>query len=196
MIRQPPTSTLFPNTTPFQSAGAAATAAGARAGALAPAAGAGQHADDLVADLLRVGVEVQEDARGDALVLAHQPEQDVLGADVVVPEAQRLAQRELEDLLRTRGERDLTGGDFLTGAHDAHDLRAHPLDGDVEALEDAGGQTLLLAQQSEQDVLGADVVVLERSRLLLGEDDHLAGPLCESLEHVDEVDRKSTRLNS
>jgi hypothetical protein len=32
-------------------------------------------------------------------------------------------------------------------------------------------------------VLGADVVVLERSRLLLGEDDDLAGALCESLEH-------------
>ena len=51
-------------------------------------------------------------------------------------------------------------------------------------LEDAGGQALLLAQQAEQDVLGADVVVLERARLLLGEDDHLAGSLCESLEHA------------
>ena len=49
-------------------------------------------------------------------------------------------------------------------------------------LEDAGGQALLLAQQAEQDVLGADVVVLERARLLLGEDDDLAGSLCESLE--------------
>ena len=54
--------------------------------ALAPAAGPGQHADDLVADLLRVGVEVEQDARGDALVLAHEAEQDVLGADVVVAE--------------------------------------------------------------------------------------------------------------
>src|SRR6185295_1778505 len=47
-------------------------------------AGARQHADDLVADLLGVGVEVQEDAGGDALVLTDQSEQDVLGADVVV----------------------------------------------------------------------------------------------------------------
>ena len=58
-----------------------------RAGALAAAAGAGQHPDDLVADLLRVGVEVEQDAGGDALVLADQAEQDVLGADVVVAEA-------------------------------------------------------------------------------------------------------------
>src|SRR5881398_829499 len=57
------------------------------------------------------------------------------------------------------------------------------LDGDVEGLEDARGQPLLLAEQTEQDVLGADVIVLERAGFLLGQDDHLAGPLCESLEH-------------
>ena len=151
--------------------------------ALAAPAGPGEHADDLVADLLGVGVEVEQDARGDALVLAHEPEQDVLGADVVVAEAERLAQRELEHLLRARRERDLPGGDLLAGADDAHDLRAHALDGDVEALEHPRGQALLLAQQPEQDVLGADVVVLERPRLLLRENDHLPGPFCESLEH-------------
>ena len=75
------------------------------------------------------------------------------------------------------------GGDLFAGADDADDLGAHALDGDVERLEDAGRQTLLLAQQAEQDVLGADVVVLERASFLLGEDDHLAGSLCESLEH-------------
>src|SRR5213078_2412867 len=65
-----------------------AARAGARAltAALAAPAGAGQHADDLVADLLGVRVEVEQDARGNALVLAHEAEQDVLGADVVVAE--------------------------------------------------------------------------------------------------------------
>ena len=108
----------------------------------------------------------------------------MLGADVVVAERQRLAQRELEHLLGARRERDLPGGDLLTGADDAHDLRAHALDGDVERLEHARGKALLLAEEPEQDVLGADVVVLEDAGLLLGEDDHLAGPLCESLEQL------------
>ena len=155
----------------------------APAGALAAAAGAGEHADDLVADLLGVGVEVEQDAGGDALVLAHEAEQDVLGADVVVAQRQRLAQRQLEDLLGARRERDLAGGDLLAGADDAHDLGADALDGDVEGLEDAGREALLLAEQAEQDVLGADVVVLERPRLFLGEDDDLTGSFCESLEH-------------
>ena len=81
-------------------------------------------------------------------------------------------------------ERDLAGGDLLAGADDPHDLGADALDGDVERLEHAGGEALLLAEQAEQDVLGADVVVLERARLLLGEDDDLTGALCESLEQV------------
>ena len=163
------------------------TRAGAGALALAGAGAApartGQHADDLVADLLGVRVEVEQDARGHALVLAHQAEQDVLGADVVVTQRQGLAQRELEHLLGARGERDLAGGDLLAGADDAHHLGAYALHGDVEALEHASRQALLLAEQAEQDVLGADVVVLEGPRLLLGEDDHLSSSLCESLEH-------------
>ena len=159
----------------------------ALAGAALAAAGAGEHADDLVADLLGVGVEVEQDAGGDALVLAHEAEQDVLGADVVVAEAQRLAQRELEHLLGARGERDLAGGDLLAGADDPDDLGADALHGDVERLEHARGEALLLAEQAEQDVLGADVVVLEDPGLLLGEDDHLAGPFCEALEHCDRI---------
>ncbi len=149
---------------------------------LAPA-GAGEHADDLVADLLRVGVEVEQDPRGDALVLADEAEQDVLGADVVVAEAQSLAQRQLQHLLGARRERDLAGRDLVALADDPRDLRANLLDGDVERLEDARGETLLLAEQAEQDVLGADVVVLEGAGLVLGENDDLAGPLREALEH-------------
>ena len=94
----------------------------ARAGALTASAGAGEHPDDLIADLLGVGVEVEQDACGDALVLADQPEQDVLGADVVVAQREGLAQRQLQDLLGARRERDLAGGDLLAGADDADHL--------------------------------------------------------------------------
>ena len=112
------------------------------------AAGAGEHADDLVADLLGVRVEVEQDARGDALVLAHEAEQDVLGADVVVAEREGLAQRELEHLLRARRERDLAGRDLVALADDAGDLGAHLFHGDVELLEHARGEALLLAQRA------------------------------------------------
>ena len=153
------------------------------AGAGLAATRAGEHADDLVADLLGIGVEVEQDARGDAFVLAHEAEQDVLGADVVVTERERLAQRQLQHLLGARRERDLPRRHLVALSDDAGDLGAHLFHGDVERLEDARGKALLLAQEAEKDVLRADVVVLERARLVLGEDDDLSGPFCESLEH-------------
>ncbi len=159
-------------------------AAGPAARARLAAAGAGEHADDLVADLLGVGVEVEQDPRGDALVLADEAEQDVLGADVVVAEGQRLAQRELQHLLRARRERDLAGRDLVALADDPRDLRPHFLHRDVERLEYPRRETLFLAEQPEQDVLGADVVVLERPCLVLCEDDDLASPFSEAFEQV------------
>src|SRR5918999_858977 len=156
--------------------------AGGRARTLLAAAGPRKHADDLVADLLGVGVEVEQDAGGDTLVLAHEPKKDVLGADVVVPKRERLAKSEFEHLLRAGRERDLARGHLVALADDARDLGPHLLDGDVEALEDARGETLLLAQEAEEDVLGADVVVLQGAGLVLCEDDDLAGSLREALE--------------
>ncbi len=159
-----------------------------RAGRAAlPPAGAGEHADDLVADLLGVRVEVEQDACCNAFVLAHEPEQDVLGADVVVAQRQRFAQRQLEHLLRARRERDLAGGDLVTLADDPGDLRADFLHGDVERLEHTRGETFFFAQQAEQDVLGPDVVVLESARLVLREYDDLASPFCEPFEQVGDL---------
>src|SRR5439155_24803514 len=54
---------------------------------------AGQELDDLLADARQIGAQLHEDLRGDALAFADEPEEDVLGADVVVTELQRLTQR-------------------------------------------------------------------------------------------------------
>ncbi len=151
--------------------------------ALRAAARAGERAHDLVADLLGLGVEVEQDARRDALVLAHEAEEDVLGADVVVTERERLAQGELEDLLGPRREGDLALGRLLARADDAHDGGAHLLDAHFESVEHARRDALLLAQQAEQQMLGADVVVLQGPRLFLREDDDLTGAFGEAFEH-------------
>ena len=153
-------------------------------GSRLPPAGAGEHADDLVADLLRVRVEVEEDPCGDAFVLAHETEQNVLGADVVVAEGECFAQRQLEDLLGARRERDLAGGDLVALSDDARDLCAHFLHRDVERLEDASCEALLLAEQPQQDVLRADVVVLQGPRLVLRENHDLPCPFSESFEQL------------
>ena len=70
---------------------------------------AGEQLDDLLANVVQIASQLHQHLRGDTLALADQPEQDVLGPDVVVPELQRLAQGELEHLLGPRRERDVTG---------------------------------------------------------------------------------------
>ena len=57
------------------------------------------------------------------------------------------------------------------------------LDAHFESVEHARRDALLLAQQAEQQVLGADVVVLQGPRLFLREDDDLTGAFGEAFEH-------------
>jgi hypothetical protein len=85
----------------------------------------------------------------------------VLGADVVVPELQRLAQRQLEHLLGARGERDVAGGRRAALADDLLHLAANRFERDAERLEGLGGDAFTLVDEPEQDVLGADVVVVQ-----------------------------------
>ena len=142
-----------------------------------------EQLDDLLADLVQVGAELDEHLRGDALTLADEPEQDVLGADVVVAELQRLAQRELEDLLGARGERDVPARSLLALADDLLDLLAHGVEGDAQRFERLGGDALTLVDEPEQDVLGSDVVVVEHPGLFLGQDDNTTRAVCETFEH-------------
>ena len=131
-----------------------------------------------------IGAELHEDLRGDAFAFADQSEQDVLGADVVVTELQRLAQRELEHLLRARRERDVSRRRLAAVTDDLLDLRAHGLERDAERLERLGGDTLTFVDQAEQDVLGPDVVVVEQARFFLRQHHHSPSPVGEAFEHL------------
>ena len=61
--------------------------------AVAVSAVLGQEPDHGLADPVEIGAELLQDLGCDALALADQPEQDVLGPDVVVTELQRFAQQ-------------------------------------------------------------------------------------------------------
>ena len=155
-------------------------------GALGAAAGAlvaGQQLDDLLAHPGQVGAELDEHLGGDALALTDEAEEDVLGADVVVAELQRLAQRQLEDLLRPWRERDVPGRRRAALADHLLDLAAHRFEGDAQALQRLRRDAFALVDQPEEDVLGPDVRVVEQARFLLGENHHSAGSVGEAFEH-------------
>jgi hypothetical protein len=85
----------------------------------------------------------------------------VLGSDVVVPELERLAETELEDLLGAGCERDMTRRRLLALTDDLDDFFADRGKVDVETLESLGGDTFALIEQTEENVLGTYVIVIE-----------------------------------
>ena len=148
------------------------------AGALA------QDVDHLVADLVQVDAQALQHAGGDALALAHQAEQQVLGADVVVAQPPRLVDGQLDHALGARRQADLADDRPVAATDDELDRGADLGQLDVHVLEHARGDALALAHQAEQQVLGADVVVVEALGLVLRQGEDLARSVCELVESV------------
>ena len=145
---------------------------------------AGQELDDLLADPGQVGTQADQHLGGHALALADQAEEHVLGTDVVVAELQRLAQRQLQDLLGPGGEGRGSGGRRTGRADRLLDLLANRLEADTERLERLGRHALTLVDEAQQDVLSADEVVVEKSRFFLGQDQDSSGSVSETFEHA------------
>src|SRR5262245_14798877 len=108
----------------------------------------------------------------------------MLRPDVVVPQLERLAERELEDLLGARRERDRAGRRALAAPDDLLDPRPHLPLVDAELVERAGGDRVLDLQKAEQQMLRPDVGVAERARRVLGTDDDRTALLGEAGEPV------------
>ena len=142
-----------------------------------------------------VGAELDEHLGGDALALADEAEEDVLGADVVVAELQCLAQRQLEDLLGARRERDVARRRRAALADDLFDLVAHGLERDAEALERLGRDAFAFVDEPEQDVLGADVAVVQQAGFFLGEHHDPPCPVGEAFKHGGSVSASTDRVD-
>ena len=136
------------------------------------------------ADLLQVHAQAFQHAGGNALALAHEAQQQVLGADVVMIEATRLVDRQLDDLLRARGQTDLAHDHGLATANDEFDRRANFWQLNAHVAQDPSGDAITLTHEAQKEVLRSDVVVVETLRLFLRERQHLPGALRELVELV------------
>ena len=142
-----------------------------------------------MADLVQVDAERLEDAGGDPLALADEAEEQVLRADVVVAEAARLVDGQLDDALGARGQADLADDRPIAAADDELDRGPDLGQLDVHVLEDARGDTLALADEAEEQMLRADVVVVEPLRLVLRKCQDLARAIRELVEAIHRVER-------
>jgi len=122
-----PTAELVENQGSGRAAGFAAPTARSCFGGLL-ALVAGEQLDDLLAHAAEVGAELHEHLGGDTFALTDETEEDVLRADVVVAQLERLAQRELEHLLGPRRERDVARRCLAAVADDLFHLGAHGLE--------------------------------------------------------------------
>jgi hypothetical protein len=86
----------------------------------------------------------------------------VLGADVVVAQLQCFAEAQLKNLLGTGSKRNVTGGLLLALADDVLNLLAHRIERNLQGFQRFGGNAFTLVNESQEDVLGADVVVVGR----------------------------------
>ncbi len=125
-----------------------------------------------------------EGLHGHAVALAQDAEEQVLGGDVGLAEREHLAQGALEHAFGARGKRDMARRRGLVGLlGDLLDLLERILVGDVEAAQRLGRDAVFLANQAQQQMLGADVHLPELAGLLLGKDHDLASAVGKLLEH-------------
>ena len=88
--------------------------------------------NDLLAHPVEIGAKLDEHLRCDAFALADQAQEDVLRADVVVPELQCLTKRQLENLFRPWSEGNMSTRSLLPLTDDLFNLLADGFQRDAE----------------------------------------------------------------
>ena len=154
---------------------------------------AAEQLDDLLANSRQVCAELDEHLCGDAFAFANEAEENVFCADVVVPELQRLAKRQLEHLLGAGSERDVTRRRRATLADDLFDLIAHGLERDAQTLQCLCRDTFTFVDESEENVFGADVAVTQQPSFLLSQHHDPPCPIGEAFKHDGSVSAWRTR---
>ena len=78
----------------------------------------------------------------------------------------------------------MPGRRLLPPADDLLDLLPHRFQADPQRLKGLGRHALALMDEAKQDVLGADVVVVEHPGLFLSQDHNPSRPVGKPLEHL------------
>ena len=77
----------------------------------------------------------------------------------------------------------MTTRGLLSLADDFLNLLSNRLKGDTKTLKRLGGHAFTFVDQAQQNVFGANVVVVKHAGFLLGKDYHSTGSVCKPFEH-------------
>ena len=100
------------------------------------------------------------------------------------PEAARFVDGQLDDPLGARGQADLADDRAIATTDDELDRGPDLGELDVHVLEDARGDALALADEAQEQVLRADVVVVEPLRFVLSKRQDFARAVREFVEAI------------
>ena len=145
-----------------------------------------QQVQDFFAHVFQFESQVHQNLGSHAFLFAEQPEKQVFGADVIVREVAGFLDRILDHLLGPRRMRKATHHDLLAARTVLNDLlhfQANLAQVDVEVLENVGGHTRAFLHETEQNVLGPDVLVVEPLSFLVGQLHDLPGSVGEAFIH-------------
>lgn len=142
-----------------------------------------QQLDHLLANSVQFSAELLKDLSSDTLPLPEKSKKDVLRADVVVTELLGLSKREFQDLLGPGRERDVAWVGGLAPSDDLFHLPAHRFQRDTQRCERLCPDVLSFMKKPEQEMLCADVVVVQLARFCLGKNNDPTGPIREPFEH-------------
>ena len=132
----------------------------------------------------------------DTISLPDETEQEMLGPDVIVTELQRLPQRQLEHLLGAGRERDVSARYLLTVPDDLVDGDPQFSGVRAEGGDRPHGDAGIEPQDAEQEVLGADVVMIVFSGFVLRVDDDPPGFIGKPLKHLSRPNVTSFQRNA
>src|SRR5215471_695289 len=117
---------------------------------------------NFIAGPFDVDLETLEHARGDAFAFAKESEQDVFGANVGMIKRFRFLARESQNFFHARRVRNVADNfRFRSGADLFLDFHAYGFEIESHLLKDVDRNALAELDQSEQKMLGPDVVVIE-----------------------------------
>ena len=141
-----------------------------------------------VPQLLKIDPQRLQHIGRDAIAFPYQTEQQVLGTNVMMSHPARFIHRQLDDALGARGQADAAKLASLALAHHFFDdfacfLKVHP-----QVVQHLGRDSGLLADQPEQQVLGADVAVVHELRFFLRVGEDLSSLLRKPIKFVGHYD--------
>ena len=139
---------------------------------------------DFVPCAFDIHLEILQYARSHALAFAEKAEQDVLGADVAVIQRLRLLAGERQHFLHPRGIWDVSDHFLVGSAADLlFDFHTDGLEIQPHFLQDIDCNTLAEFDQTQEEVLGAHIVVVEPIGFLPGKCQHLLRARREVIHH-------------